>query len=1240
MTTKAAPWQPWGQLFKQFRLRAGYASQTDLAEALSHLELASGAVLLFSTSQISRWENGQRSPARREQHLALIEALVRLGGIQTQDEANAWLAAGSMGMLTEEERIRCFGQLGQQNAQPQALSQQAIPTSKPSAFSMINPRNTQRRAVLCDWGDAPRIAQFHGRQTELAQLKQWLVDDGCQLVAIVGMGGVGKTALAARLAHSVADHFDGILWRSLLNAPPLDEMLRVWLHFLSGHQQPPLPDSLDERLHLLMGYLRERRILLVLDNCEAILQANEQAGHYRPGYAEYGQLLHWVASQEHQSCLLLTSRERPHGLARMEREQPSVRGFDLFGLTREAGRALLKIQGLHTTIKHADDLVARYSGNPLALKLVADTICELLGGDVAAFLARETPLFDDIREVLDEQFGRLSSLERDLVIWLAVEREPLSLVGLENNLVELASRGEVLTAIRALQRRSLMEQVDGGNAPAAGERVARFTLQNVVTEYVTERLLAKIAQEVVNEQPDWLNRYALLKAQTTEYVRQSQERLLVQPLAKQLTARLGRAGLATTLQRILDRLRTQTPLAPGYAAGNILNLLLCAKYDVQGYNFSHLAVWQAHLRGKTVQDIDFSYADLSGSVFTDTFSSIDKVAFSPDGNYLSAATGIEVRLWRTTGERPILQPHCICAGHASWVSWICFSPDGRLLASGSDDQTIRLWDTHTGSCLHTLQGHTGMIDSISFSPDGQMLYSGSADQTMRQWDVKTGSCLSVMQGDTHTGWWVSGSEHGCRLASCRGDQTVRLWDVEKKEVRHILQGHTDWVMQVAFSPDGRTLASASNDHTARLWDTQTGACLHVLQGHTTWVASASFSPDGRMVATGSEDRTVRLWDVQTGACLHILQGHTQPVRFVSFSADGCMVASGSEDQTVRLWDVQTGEVLQILQGHQNAILSVNFSPDGYTLATGNEDRSVQLWDALTGEAQHTLQGHTTWVGSVSFSPDGRMVASGSDDQSVRLWDVQTKQCLDILQGHTARVISVCFSPDGRILASGGGDRCVRLWDVETRQCLHILQGHTNWVNSASFSPDGHTLASSSIDWSIRLWDVQTAQCLRLFLGHTRTVESVSFSPDGRMLASGSADKTVRLWDVQTGECLRVLQGHTNAVRSVSFRPDGCTLASTGFDQGIRLWDVQTGALRHILQGHKNIIESVSFSPDGRTLASGSADQTLRLWNVETGECLRILRSKRPYERMKITGSTGLVGNQAAMLNALGAVDSY
>jgi WD40 repeat protein len=1115
-----------------------------------------------------------------------------------------------------------------------AQTQDAVPPPPTTRHEAVQPKPAHQ-----DWGSAPAVSTFYGRQAELTLLRQWLVGDGCRLVTVLGMGGVGKTTLAARLASEAASHFDGILWRSLLNAPPLDEILWEWLQFLSGRQLAHLPTSLDERLRLLLDYLRRQRCLLVLDNCEAILQEGEQAGQCRFGYEAYGHLLRWMAEQEHRSCLLLTSREQPKEISRLAREKNAVRALELAGITPEAGRALLQEQGLRLPAALSEELVTCYSGNPLALKLVADSIQDLFGGDVALFLGQGIPLFDDIREVLDQQFARLSEVERNIVTWLAIEREAVSLHVLEDDLVQPVSRGELLTAIRALQRRSLLERVEVRGSAGRENHNVFFTLQNVVAEYVSEQLVSTIFQEIVDEQPAWLNRYALLKAQAKEYVRQSQERILLQPLARRLVASLGRVGLEAKLKRILDRLRTEAPLAPGYAAGNILNLLLHLSYDLRGYDFSHLAVWQAYLRGLEVQDVDFSHADLTNGLFTDTLSPVPSVAFSPDGSYLAAATGIgDVRLWQARGDRYSFTPYLTCTGHTSLVWSVCFSPDGRTLASASGDRTARLWDVETGACLHVLEGHSAWVRSVSFSPDGSILASGCDDQSVRLWDVQTGECLRILHGHTSAVWSVCFSPDGRTLASASGDQSVRLWDWQAGTCLHILHGDGGTVWTISFSSDGRILASGSEDQTLRIWDVQTGEYLHMLQGHSSAVRALCFSPDGRFLASGSDDLSVRLWDVQSRECLKILQGHTSAVWSVCFSPDSHTLASGSGDQSIRLWDVQTGRYLHILQGYTAWVRTVCFSPDGRTLASGSGDRTMQLWDVQTGQCLHILQGHTAWIRSVCFSPDGQILASGGMDRSVRLWDTQTLSCQHILQGHTGAVWSVRFSPDGDLLASGSEDHMLRLWNVQTRECVRIFEGHTNWIWSVSFSPDGRKLASGSSDKDIRLWDVETGHCLNVLQGHSAWVRSVAFSPDGQILASSGGDKSIRLWDVQSGQCLAIIHGHTSWARTVCFSPDGRILASCSGDQTVRLWDVETRACLRILEGHTSWVRLISFSPDGRTLASGSEDGTSRLWDVQTGECLHILRSDRPYERMNITGVTGVTTAQKAALKALGAVE--
>ncbi|MEH2181007.1 NB-ARC domain-containing protein, partial [Nostoc sp.] len=660
------------------------------------------------------------------------------------------------------------------------------------------------------WSEAPSSDVFCGREAELCTLKQWIVEDNCRLVALLGMGGIGKTTLSVKLAYEIQNKFKYFIWRTLRNAPPVEEMLADLIRFLSDEEETDLPENVNDRITLLINYLQKHRSLLVLDNAETILQEGKRAGEYREGYEGYGELLRRVGAQPHISCLVLTSREKPKEFAPLEGEESPVRTISLLGLGQTEGQVILKDKGLTGLEQEWEQLVKKYSGNPLALKLVSEPIRELFGGKIGAFLDAGKIIFGDTRDLLDQQFKRASKLEKEIMYWLAIKREAVSLEDLLDSIVSDLQKRELLEALESLRQRSLIEK-----------SAALFTLQPVVMEYMIDRLIEEVCQEITTgEILALFMSHTLIEATAKDYIRGIQIRLILKPIAqKLLNVFIIPKIIEEKLTEILSQLRNKSFVKPGYAGGNALNLLCHLKTNLSDYDFSHLAVWQAYLQDVNLHRVNFAYSDLRKSVFAETLGTISSVAFSPDGKFLATGDADnQIHLWQVSNEKSLFT----CTGHTSRVRSVAFSPDSRILASASDDKTVKLWNVETGQCIKTLEGHTSWVWSVAFSPDSRILASASDDKTVKLWNVKTEQCIKTLEGHTH-----------------------RVWSA-------------------AFSPNGHTLVSGSEDHTLKLWDVKTGQCLKTFEGHMSWVRTVAFNPNGDTLASGSDDQTVKLWDVKTG----------------------------------------------------------------------------------------------------------------------------------------------------------------------------------------------------------------------------------------------------------------------------------------------------------------------------------------------------------------------------------------
>lgn len=445
-----------------------------------------------------------------------------------------------------------------------------------------------------DWGAAPIHTPFYGRQVELNRLAQWVVRDGCRLVAVFGIGGQGKTALSVQLTDALlqnrfpdgsnieAGGFDRIIWRSLRNAPPFAHLLQDWLQTLSGQSLDQIPDHIDAQLILLFKHLRQQRCLLILDDFHGLLQEDGRHGQFSPGYEAYEQLLVRVARVDHRSCLVLTSREQPREFQYLAIDSSRVRSLPLTGLSQETSHKILQAFGVNGSQEATSTLIRRYSGNPLALKLGSMTIQNLFAGDIDHFIQENILIFDDLQSILEQQLAPLSLLEREIMTWLALDQKPVAFQNLWEYISPSASKWEFLAALQALQRRCLLEKyVDG------------FAIQNLIAEYLTTNVIETVCREIESKallsgftpngadvgegqtksnslMTAFLNRYALTGCQDSQ---DDQPEHLLQPIVVHLATKWGTDGLKQHLNHLLDTVQTEAVQPHGYAKVNIYHIL-------------------------------------------------------------------------------------------------------------------------------------------------------------------------------------------------------------------------------------------------------------------------------------------------------------------------------------------------------------------------------------------------------------------------------------------------------------------------------------------------------------------------------------------------------------------------------------------------------------------------------------------------------------------------------------------
>lgn len=545
----------------------------------------------------------------------------------------------------------------------------------------------------------------------------------------------------------------------------------------------------------------------------------------------------------------------------------------------------------------------------------------------------------------------------------------------------------------------------------------------------------------------------------------------------------------------------------------------------------------------------------------------------------------------------------IIEGHTDRIGTIAISHDSSIIASGSQDRTIRLWRASTGDCIHELKGHEDIITCIVFSQDAAILASGSFDNTIRLWRTDTSDCLHKLKGHIRRVHLITFSFNSVFVASASRN-TIYLWRVDSGNYVRISQNGQ--VIAMAFSPDSSLLASASEGGSIRFWRVETGECERELQLDVPYIWSATFSYDLALLAFKRDAKAhlIQLWRIDTGECVRTLDCHGY-IQHFAFSHNSEFIASASEGTIFRLWCLDTGDCVRALK-LDSGLANIAFSRDFSLMAASWANKTIRLFptdvnsDVHEADAQSDMQeqriskARTT---SIVFSQDSALVASTSTySEIVSLWCTKTGRRIRELRGHSGRIKPIAFSHDALLLASASGDENFRIWSTDSGECLHKLH-------------------------------------------HDQDIDAVAFSHDSVLVASVSREE-IRLWSTDTGDCVQVLDtrighGGIDNIWSAAFSHNSALIASGDSEGEIKIWSVATGANVQTLRGHRDLVTSIAFSQDSTLVAAAAEGGAVRLWRVDTGKCLQI--TNLGVERNYLPQNLSISSDHSQILTEFGSI---
>jgi WD40 repeat protein len=565
----------------------------------------------------------------------------------------------------------------------------------------------------------------------------------------------------------------------------------------------------------------------------------------------------------------------------------------------------------------------------------------------------------------------------------------------------------------------------------------------------------------------------------------------------------------------------------------------------------------------------------------------------------------------------------VFAGHSPQGRTMAVTPDGRFAVSGaSSSSSLNVWNLETLDLAHTLEGHSQPVSAVAVSPDGRRAVSSSEDGTFCVWDIGAGSLLHRQRAHEGRVTAIAMTAQGDRIVSGSEDGTLKVWDLESGRLCFTLGGQTrgteaptPGIEALVVTVDGRRAISAdrssiftSKGGACRIWDLENGALLHALERIYGGEHALAVSHDGRYAVTGKGGGVCSVFDVETGALVRTLDSHDWFITAVAISSDSRRVLSAAHSGVCWLWDLETGMQLQTLIGHGARVNAAAILADGTWAVTASNDGTYRVWNLLT-EAPAFPQGHTRHVNDVSATPCGRRAISASEDGTLKVWDVDTGVLLRNLTGHASGVLRLKVIEDQQRVASVSRDNTLRVWNFETGACLYQVAREGWDLRSAAFTNDGRLACTIYADGQYDLHDLMAGE---IRLAHRRGEyirDECLLTPDGKLLLSADLMRRhVTVWDLETDRLHHMFDGYRGGIAGLALTPDGQHAVFPLEDGRLSLWDLHSGTMIRVLEGNAGLINYLRVTPDGRYAVSGSGEGIVALWSLEGGSA-RILSGR-------------------------------